>query len=112
MNQDMKTILEKVLTDDLPNLPKPPKFLYHYTSLETIQKILEQDNVRLSHAEYSNTPTTGTNSLRPSISSNPRSRAGCRRLLRGLVTFAGKSTLSSMRGLRISMPMYSACARV
>lgn len=53
MNDYMKTILEKVLTDDLPNVPVP-KALYHYTSLEIIQKILEFDNVRLSHAEYSN----------------------------------------------------------
>jgi hypothetical protein len=55
MHQYMTTILEKVLTDDLSNLAvNRPKTLYHYTSLETIQKIMEYDNVRLSHAEYSN----------------------------------------------------------
>lgn len=31
-----------------------PKRLHHYTSLDTAQKILEKDDVRLTHAEYSN----------------------------------------------------------
>lgn len=54
MYQDM-TILEKVLTHDLPDLAaNRPTVLYHYSALETIQKIVEYDNVRLSHAEYSN----------------------------------------------------------
>ena len=46
-------ILEQVLTG-LPALPYAPAELYHYTSLETIQKILEFDDIRLTHAEYSN----------------------------------------------------------
>lgn len=55
MNFDTRTILEKVLTDDLPQLSANLlQRLYHYTSLEVIQKIVEYDNVRLSHAEYSN----------------------------------------------------------
>lgn len=47
------TILEQVLTN-LPALPYAPAELFHYTSLETIQKILERDDIRLTHAEYSN----------------------------------------------------------
>ena len=35
-------------------LPSPPAALYHYSSLEVIQKVLENDDLRLSHAEYSN----------------------------------------------------------
>jgi hypothetical protein len=35
-------------------LPSAPPELYHYTTLETIQKILESDDIRLMHAEYSN----------------------------------------------------------
>jgi hypothetical protein len=55
MHQYMATIMERVLTHDLPNLAaNRPKLLYHYSTLETIQKILEFDNIRLSHAEYSN----------------------------------------------------------
>jgi hypothetical protein len=46
-------ILEHVLTT-MSGLPPVPNLLYHYTSLETIQKVLETDDIRLSHAEYSN----------------------------------------------------------
>jgi hypothetical protein len=46
-------ILKQVLTG-LPALPHAPPELYHYTSLETIQKILEFDDIRLTQAEYSN----------------------------------------------------------
>ena len=46
-------ILQNVLTG-LAGLPTAPPEVYHYTSLETIQKVLEFDDVRLSHAEYSN----------------------------------------------------------
>jgi hypothetical protein len=49
-------ILEDVLTGLTGQnmLPNAPPELYHYTSLETIQKILEFDDIRLTHAEYSN----------------------------------------------------------
>jgi hypothetical protein len=49
-------IVEPVITD-LSNqnlLPGAPPILYHYTSLEVIQKIMEFDDIRLTHAEYSN----------------------------------------------------------
>ena len=54
-----KKILEKVITSlyDEERLPKPPSTLYHYSSLEVIQKILASDDVRLSHAQYSNDQT-------------------------------------------------------
>jgi hypothetical protein len=47
-------ILETVLSNLSPPLPPPPTTLYHYSSLEAITKIIQSDNVRLSHAEYSN----------------------------------------------------------
>jgi hypothetical protein len=34
--------------------PKPPEALFHYSSLETLQKCIQTADVRLSHAEYSN----------------------------------------------------------
>ena len=55
MHQFKTTILEHVLSHDLPALAaNRPAILYHYSSLETIRKKMEHDNVRLSHAEYSN----------------------------------------------------------
>jgi hypothetical protein len=49
-------ILEEALTkmDRQGQLPPRQTGLHHYTTLETTQKILESDNIRLSHAEYSN----------------------------------------------------------
>ena len=38
-------------------LPSLPSELHHFTSLETGYRIIEGDNVRLSHAEYSNDQT-------------------------------------------------------
>jgi hypothetical protein len=38
-------------------LPTPPPRLHHFTSLGTAYQIIEKDNVRLSHAEYSNDQT-------------------------------------------------------
>lgn len=56
MDEYMTTILERVLTDNSGQLIPAirPQVLYHYTSLEVIQRIFEFDSVRLSHAEYSN----------------------------------------------------------
>jgi len=45
-------ILETVVTKLWPH--EPPKKLYHYAALEKLQKIFEFDDLRLSHAEYSN----------------------------------------------------------
>jgi hypothetical protein len=49
-------ILQSVVTNfvKLGRLHESPARLHHYTSLATAQKILECDNIRLSHAEYSN----------------------------------------------------------
>jgi len=49
-------ILQKIVTIwmDEKKLSSLPARLHHYTSLDTAQKILEKDDVRLSHAEYSN----------------------------------------------------------
>jgi Protein of unknown function (DUF2971) len=51
-----KEILGGVITAmaEQRRLPSPPALLYHYSSLEVLQKILENDDFRLSHAEYSN----------------------------------------------------------
>src|ERR1700752_2332493 len=38
-------------------LPKPPPELHHFTSLDAAYRIIEDDSVRLSHAEYSNDQT-------------------------------------------------------
>jgi hypothetical protein len=48
-------ILERVIGE--LGLPKPPPELHHFTSLEAAYRIIEDDNVRLSHAEYSNDQT-------------------------------------------------------
>ncbi len=52
-------ILREVVTllVDEKHLPGLPKQLHHFTSLETAYRIIEGDNVRLSHAEYSNDQT-------------------------------------------------------
>lgn len=49
-------ILQEVITalSNKNQLPSPPRELYHYTTLEVAQLILEGDNLRLSHAQYSN----------------------------------------------------------
>ena len=55
--QKTKEILQDVITDMADQkrlLPSPPTVLYHYSSLEVLQKILDNDDFRLSHAEYSN----------------------------------------------------------
>jgi len=51
-----REILEEVLSSmgQQSKLPSLPTALYHYSSLEVLQKILENDDLRLSHAEYSN----------------------------------------------------------
>jgi hypothetical protein len=53
-------ILQEVVTslvDEEKLLPKPPTRLHHFTSLETASRIISGDNIRLSHAEYSNDQT-------------------------------------------------------
>jgi hypothetical protein len=50
-------ILQDVVTrliNEEKVLPTPPTQLHHFTSLETAYRIIDSDNVRLSHAEYSN----------------------------------------------------------
>jgi Protein of unknown function (DUF2971) len=49
-------ILQSIITRfvNAKRLTTPPGLLHHYTSLDSARKILEQDDVRLSHAEYSN----------------------------------------------------------
>ena len=52
-------ILEQVVTQLVGEgiLQKLPSQLYHFTSLETAYRIIQEDNIRLSHAEYSNDQT-------------------------------------------------------
>lgn len=53
-------ILQEVVTllvDKERLLPTLPDQLHHFTSLETASKIISDDNIRLSHAEYSNDQT-------------------------------------------------------
>ncbi len=53
-------ILKSVVTEfanERKLLPLPPAELHHFTSLETAYRIIEGDDVRLSHAEYSNDQT-------------------------------------------------------
>jgi hypothetical protein len=53
-------ILKEVVTwlvDEEKLLPALPPRLHHFTSLETVYRIIDCDNVRLSHAEYSNDQT-------------------------------------------------------
>jgi hypothetical protein len=52
-------ILKEVVTHfvNAGTLPSLPNRLHHFTSLETACRIVEGDNVRLSHAEYSNDQT-------------------------------------------------------
>jgi hypothetical protein len=38
-------------------LPTPPPQLHHFTSLESAHRIIECDNIRISHAEYANDQT-------------------------------------------------------
>jgi hypothetical protein len=47
-------ILETIVTRQSDTFPPFPKELFHYATLETIQKIFEFDDLRLSHAAYSN----------------------------------------------------------
>jgi len=49
-------ILLEVVTEFVNEglLPGRPDELHHFTSLETAHRILENDDIRLSHAEYSN----------------------------------------------------------
>jgi hypothetical protein len=52
-------ILQRVVTQ-LTNahaLPTLPTQLHHFTSIETAYRIIADDNVRLSHAEYSSDQT-------------------------------------------------------
>jgi len=56
---------EELLTKVLNAVPQsPPQFLYHYTSLEVTQKILEGKNIRLSHAQYSNDSEEGAHAIK------------------------------------------------
>jgi hypothetical protein len=53
-------ILQHVVTwlvDEEKVLSQLPAQLHHFTSLETVCRIIDGDNVRLSHAEYSNDQT-------------------------------------------------------
>jgi hypothetical protein len=53
-------ILQQVVTQlvDVDKvLPALPSRLHHFTSLATAAQIIEKDNVRISHAEYSNDQT-------------------------------------------------------
>jgi hypothetical protein len=53
-------ILQQVVThlvDEEKLLPTLPTQLHHFTSLETASRIISTDNIRLSHAEYSNDQT-------------------------------------------------------
>jgi hypothetical protein len=53
-------ILQQVVTqlvDVEKLLPALPAQLYHFTSLETAYRIIQEDNIRLSHSEYSNDQT-------------------------------------------------------
>jgi hypothetical protein len=59
VGRDTLAILEEVVTrlQKEEVLPKPPSQLHHFTSLETAYRIIDCDNIRLSHAEYSNDQT-------------------------------------------------------
>src|SRR5260221_12313867 len=52
-------ILQEVITQlvNAGSLPPLPAQLHHFTSLETAYRIIDADNIRLSHAEYSNDQT-------------------------------------------------------
>ncbi len=52
-------ILQEVVTQLVQEglIPTLPPELHHFTSLETAYKIVDGDNIRLSHAEYSNDQT-------------------------------------------------------
>src|ERR1700722_16939349 len=52
-------ILRDVVTEfvDKERLPSAPAELHHFTSLEVACHIIKDDDVRLSHAEYSNDQT-------------------------------------------------------
>jgi Protein of unknown function (DUF2971) len=52
-------ILQEIVTNfvDEKKLSGPPAELHHFTSLDTACRIVEGDDVRLSHAEYSNDQT-------------------------------------------------------
>jgi hypothetical protein len=52
--QSTSELLETVVTSLSKSFPPFPQKLYHYAPLETLQKIFEFDDLRLSHAEYSN----------------------------------------------------------
>lgn len=48
-------LFEQILAEvNHGHLPTPPKTLFHYSSLDTLQKCIESRDIRLSHAEYSN----------------------------------------------------------
>jgi hypothetical protein len=56
-------ILGQVVTELVDTervLPALPTQLHHFTSLETAYRIIDKDNIRLSHAEYSNDQTEMT----------------------------------------------------
>jgi hypothetical protein len=48
----MATVVTRLVAANSQFLP--PKLLYYFTSLEVARHILEEDDVRLTHAEYSN----------------------------------------------------------
>jgi hypothetical protein len=52
----LKEVVARFVNTYEPPL-KPPRELHHFTSLGTAHQIIETDNIRLSHAEYSNDQT-------------------------------------------------------
>jgi hypothetical protein len=54
----LATLTTKILQDVITelNFPFLPSELHHFTSLDVAVKIIDEDDVRLSHAEYSNDP--------------------------------------------------------
>jgi hypothetical protein len=57
LTSDMLQQVVTELVDVERLLPALPPRLHHFTSLETAYRILDKDNIRLSHAEYSNDQT-------------------------------------------------------
>ena len=57
---DLANIQQEVVTefvDEKKLLSSPPSELHHFTSLEAACRIIAKDDIRLSHAEYSNDQT-------------------------------------------------------
>lgn len=50
--QILQEVLDRLIAEE--HVRYLPQTLYHYTSLETAERILQKDDIRLGHAEYSN----------------------------------------------------------